>query len=479
MTRMASGLPGVVAACLLLSACQTIPGDTDDFETARMALDGHIRTLSDDSFAGREPGTPGGRKTQQYLIDTLQSFGYTPGAADAGWRQPVSLVRYQPGSADLDIVANGHVLTFRDGEAVVSGAPRALDTVAIIAIRAGEDIEEGSLSDKAALVRAGEARALFATLSASEAEAIILQAETDAQFSEFSGFLRNGRWQLKGAEDTRPPIVLLPPRSAERLLVRNASLAMTMTSRPASQSIESANVIAKLPGRVEGSGAVLILAHWDHLGTCGSEGDTDRVCNGAIDNASGLGVMLETARRISVSGGLDRDLYVIGTTGEELGLLGAEAFVSDPPVPLPTIVAAFNIDSVAIAPRGAPTTMVGWGRTPLDEDIEFVVKSIGGTFKDEPYTEQFVRRQDGWALLSRDVPAVLVSTSFADIDAFTAFLQGPYHGAADEWRPDMELGGATDDIFTHVALLRHFGNVASYQPGARDKPAAQSGAGEQ
>jgi hypothetical protein len=29
----------------------------------------------------------------------------------------------------------------------------------------------------------------------------------------------------------------------------------------------------------------------------------------------------------------------------------------------------------------------------------------------------------------------------------------------------MELGGATDDIFIHIALLKHFGSVIEYQPG--------------
>ena len=243
---------------------------------------------------------------------------------------------------------------------------------------------------------------------------------------------------------------------------------VSLNVRADASRVESANIIGKLPGRVPGSGAVLVLAHWDHLGdACAPITAADRLCNGAVDNASGIGVMLEVARRVAASGGLDRDLYIMATTAEESGLLGAEAFALDPPVPLPTIVAAFNIDTVAIAKRGAPTTVIGWGRTPLDKGIAAVIAKIGGRLDVQEDHQRFVRRQDGWALLSRDVPAVLVSTSFGDEETLGAFLAGRYHGPGDEWTESMELGGATDDIFTHIALLDHFGSVEAYRLGER------------
>ena len=101
---------------------------------------------------------------------------------------------------------------------------------------------------------------------------------------------------------------------------------------------------------------------------------------------------------------------------------------------------------------------------------------MGSKFTVVESTEQFVRRQDGWALLSRDVPTVLVSTSFGDEGKFAAFLEGPYHRADDEWSEDMELGGATDDIFIHIGLLSHFGSVSEYQPGV---PESGEGTGQE
>ena len=59
---------------------------------------------------------------------------------------------------------------------------------------------------------------------------------------------------------------------------------------------DSHNVVGKIPGRKKGSGAVLYMGHWDHLGICAPEDAPDRICNGAVDNASGIAVLTEVAR---------------------------------------------------------------------------------------------------------------------------------------------------------------------------------------
>ncbi|MEO0872193.1 MAG: M20/M25/M40 family metallo-hydrolase, partial [Pseudomonadota bacterium] len=120
------------------------------------------------------------------------------------------------------------------------------------------------------------------------------------------------------------------------------------------------------PDAKSDTGAVLLMAHWDHLGLCGPEGAEDRICNGAIDNASGIAVMLELARRLAEAGPYENDIYVLATSAEESGLLGAQAFAANPPLPLESIIAAFNFDSVALAKAGAPVGFIGEGRTSLD-----------------------------------------------------------------------------------------------------------------
>ncbi|WP_435417416.1 M28 family peptidase [Parerythrobacter aurantius] len=486
-------IAGALIAGLILSACATVPGGPRDYRAAKSALSEHIRVLASEDYGGRMPGTEGGARTEQYLVDTLQRAGFEPGARGGEWRQPVVLARYSPGSASLGVLRDRTRVALTGDQLVATGREASWKDLPAEYVHFGEgNLPEGALKGRAAVIPAARVREAFGALSGAAPDAIIVLAATQEEFDGLKPALERGRWQLRdsGEEATRPAFVLVAPGGSAQLAelwkigqdsegpMRVSQLPgeLSLSVSPKAETIETHNVIGKLPGKVRDSGAVMILAHWDHLGTCGPADAPDRLCNGAVDNASGIGVMLEVAKRVAAQGGLDRDLYVMGTTAEELGLLGAEAFAADPPFPLPTIVAAFNMDTVAIAPAGSPATVVGWGRTPLDAHIRSVVEAAGTKFTVLESTEQFVRRQDGWALLSRDVPTVLVSTSFGDEKAFNAFLSGPYHGADDEWRADLELGGATDDIFLHVALLKHFGSVARYQPGAT--PAAKSVPGD-
>lgn len=489
MTKI-RGIATAILAGLALAACATVPGGKRDYKAAEAALSMHIKTLSSEEYGGRKPGTEGAARTEQYIVDALQGFGFQPGAAEGQWRQPVKLVRSLPDMATVDF-HTGLVLSGDDVIARIPGEKIALGESRLTVFAPGaQKLPAGSQHGRSAVIfgealMAGEGRAL----AEAGFDAIYTLFEDDESFERAAGFFRNGRWSLAGEEQpTTTPYVLLSPEASQQFAGAMGNSISDMRELAAKQpggefqrrnpvwlsasarveTVDTANIIGKLPGKVHDSGAVMILAHWDHLGTCGPKDAVDRLCNGAVDNASGVGVLLEVARRLAAQGPLDRDLYVMATTAEEMGLLGAEAFAADPPFPLPTIVAAFNMDTVAIAPKGAPQTVVGWGRTSLDEGIRKVIEGMGGKLEVRESAEQFVRRQDGWALLSRDVPAVLVSSSFGDEEAFNAFLEGPYHRADDEWREDMELGGATDDIFIHIALLKHFGSVAEYQPGVPD-----------
>jgi len=119
--------------------------------------------------------------------------------------------------------------------------------------------------------------------------------------------------------------------------------------RPVALSTE--NVVALLPGndaRVRGE-YVVVGAHFDHLGrsTAGAL-DPDRknvIRRGADDNASGTAAVLELARLFAASP-TKRSLLFVTFSGEELGLLGSEYFVSNSPLPLDSAVAMVNFDMV-------------------------------------------------------------------------------------------------------------------------------------
>jgi Zn-dependent M28 family amino/carboxypeptidase len=152
-------------------------------------------------------------------------------------------------------------------------------------------------------------------------------------------------------------------------------------------------------------------------------------------------------------------VYFLATTAEELGLLGAHAFADNPPLPLKQIVAAFNIDSVAIAPKGTPLAIVGRGMTKLDPIIEQVARHENRKIVANDTANAYVKRQDGWALLQHDVPAVMVTSAYGDLPRLEQFFNTDYHRPSDDLKHPIELGGAAQDVDFYVALANWFGDI--------------------
>lgn len=128
-----------------------------------------------------------------------------------------------------------------------------------------------------------------------------------------------------------------------------------------------ANVVALLPGRgALAGGAVVIGAHYDHLGRGGfgslAPDSTGVVHNGADDNASGTAAIVEVARLLAGREAPNhRAVVFVAFTAEELGLIGSTHYVGSPARPLDSTVAMLNLDMVGrlrngrIAAFGAET----------------------------------------------------------------------------------------------------------------------------
>jgi Zn-dependent M28 family amino/carboxypeptidase len=80
------------------------------------------------------------------------------------------------------------------------------------------------------------------------------------------------------------------------------------------------NVIAQLAG-TEGSQAILLISHYDSVATA----------SGASDDGAGVATLLETARALKAGAPIKNDVIFLFTDGEEVGLLGAQAFVEQHP----------------------------------------------------------------------------------------------------------------------------------------------------
>jgi Zn-dependent M28 family amino/carboxypeptidase len=213
------------------------------------------------------------------------------------------------------------------------------------------------------------------------------------------------------------------------------------------------NVVGRVPGHASDDRAVVLMAHYDHLGLCLPEGAADRICNGAVDNASGVAALIAVAERVAEMK-LDRDVWFVATSAEEWGLLGAKAFAASPPLPLKTIIAGFNLDTIAIAPRGLPVAIVAAEKSPLGLLVREAAAAMARAFDDDREAASFLQRQDGWALAQRGVPMIMAGGSFSDLKRLNAFLASQYHDPKDELRAETELGGAVEDANLHVELIR-------------------------
>lgn len=444
-----------------------------------------ISVLASDEFGGRLPGTDGERRTVEYLVERLQAAGFESGTNDPGnpWRAPVRLAETKPESGTITL-SYGAVEAEIPQEVSAAYTSRRLALVEgadVVFVGTGEgSIQPESVAGKVALmlgepgVSPARRDALFemrpaAIITVVEDEAAITELRefrgqeslllASQEATELSGFVT--RSVLVGAMGQERWQELLDEAASEAFQPIDLTLAATIEATSQRREFNSFNVIGRLPGQVPNSGAVLMLAHWDHLGECGEAEAPDRICNGAVDNASGIASMLELARRLVAVGPHDRDIYVLATTAEEAGLLGIRAFVESPSIPLDSIVAAFNFDTVAVARTGSPVGFVGEGRTVLDEPIRKTLSDARRKLGDRAFAESFIQRQDGWVLLQEGVPTVMLSTAFGSQITLGPFLSEHYHRSTDDGR-QIELGGAIDDLLLHEELVRRFADIAVY-----------------
>lgn len=109
-------------------------------------------------------------------------------------------------------------------------------------------------------------------------------------------------------------------------------------------AISGKNVIGFIEGR--GKGYIVVSAHYDHLGIRNGQ-----LYNGADDNASGTAALLYLAAYFAKHQP-QHTLVFAAFDAEEMGLQGAKAFVSDPPVPLDDIRLNINMDMIAHNDKG-------------------------------------------------------------------------------------------------------------------------------
>ena len=237
----------------------------------------------------------------------------------------------------------------------------------------------------------------------------------------------------------------------------------------------SANVIGRVPGSnqatpVSSHGAVLYTAHYDHLGI-DPNGKSDRIYNGAADNGTGCGILLELARAFAQSTERPpQDIYFASVTGEEQGLLGSQYLGQHLPIPAGRMAIDLNYDM--LLPLGMPRSvnLSGADRLNFWPKIQSVAMSFDLALMPDPDPHAgHYFRSDHFSLARAGVPGFSIDEGrlFEGHDEgwgraqFDDFVAHHYHQPSDEYRPDWDFRG--------IAKLARFGFVlgwlASEQPG--------------
>lgn len=480
----------LAAASLLALSPSSIEAAPKGPTVTPEAMMRHVEVLASDAFEGRKPGTAGETKTLQYIAGQLAALGLQGAAGNGGWYQPVPLVERRPfahraiwtvAGAPVDLGLDGLILVGKDPVESIADAP-----VWFVGHGTAAELQGADLTGAIALMlyetpegSPGLAERTETVLSAGAA-AVIRVFPEEAPWSAVAGILKAGSTSLQ--ERPVPKVQgAMPFAAAARLagqdvIARAGSSGFRAVRTQARGSLDvsstiwayrSHNVIGRLRGKGRKGESILYLAHWDHLGICRPEGAPDRICNGAVDNASGVAMMIEIARHMAKGERPSRDILFMGTTAEEVGLLGAEYFGAHPTVPLDSIVAAINIDTVAIADRGEPVAIVGRGTTPLDPIVDATARELGRAVDTDEEANAFVQRQDGWELTKAGVPTVMVGGSFANMTKLQAFLGGAYHKPEDDLKRPIELDGAAEDTDLMIALGRKLADPKQYRPQRR------------
>ncbi len=215
---------------------------------------------------------------------------------------------------------------------------------------------------------------------------------------------------------------------------------------------ESDNVIAKLPG-TDTTGpdqAVIYSAHYDHLGI-DPDLKGDNIYNGAADNGTGCGILLELARAFAdATAKPPHSVFFAAVTAEEQGLLGSQYLGMHPPVPAAQIALDLNYDM--LMPMGVPLAaeVSGAERTTFYPVVEKTAKAFDLTLEPDKFPGAgHYYRSDHFSFARAGVPAFSVGqgTLFEGHDAAWGKAQAEdyvthhYHQPSDEYHANMDFRG--------------------------------------
>lgn len=404
---------------------------TEQIETARLSA--IVKVLASDEFEGRAPGTHGGKKTVQYLIEQFTALGLEPGGELGTWTHTVPMIRTQvqtPAALNFDVGGTSLTLqqqfdiavdTVRPVQSIEIDAPVVfvgfgasaperdwddygdIDLRGKVALYLVNDPDFAAHADEPVAGRFGDRRMTYygrwaykyAEAARRGATAALVIHETKAAGYGWgvASSATGENYAVVRNESATEPVTLqgwLHGDAAARLLSAAGHDLDELRARARSpdfeafelnevtfsadlsvkvESFESSNVLALLPGTSRPDEVLMVTSHWDAYGVGEPDAQGRTVRPGANDDALGTAGVLEIARVLAGGPPLERSVVFAAWTAEESGLLGSEAYADNPVYPLPKTVANFTLDILQTAGPARDVILVGEGQSDLEDDL--------------------------------------------------------------------------------------------------------------
>ena len=485
----------------------------------------HVRFLADDALEGRETGSAGYRRAAAYVAAEFQKAGLQPGGTD-GFLQPIGFKsrRILEDKASLALVRGGKAEPIALGaEATISMRvdPAPQLEAPIVFAGHGLRIPEAKYDDLAGLDLRGKV-VLFLSGGPSRIPGPLLSHYQSVRWSYLKETGAVGTmsitdprnmdipWERSILTRFQPSLTLADPALDETagqklavtinparaeaffagtghtfkdILARAAAgkplptfelpASLRATVAVASEDIESPNVVGLLPGTdpVLKDEYVVLSAHLDHVGigeplgsARGGPVNGDRIHNGAMDNASGIAGLIETAVAIRDAGTrLRRSLVFLAVTAEEKGLLGSRYYANHPTVTADRIVANVNTDMfLPIIPLRS-VTVSGFEESDLANDVRKAAKALGIEVLPDPEPERNIfTRSDQYSFIKRGVPAIFPKLGFRkdspEHQIMKKWRTERYHAPSDDLSQPVDFKAAADFNRFYLAVVESVAN---------------------
>ena len=215
---------------------------------------------------------------------------------------------------------------------------------------------------------------------------------------------------------------------------------------------ETRNVAGILPGTDLKDEAVVLSAHWDHLGFGTPDESGDVIYNGAADNGSGIASVLLAARKFQeLPEAPRRSILFLFPSSEESGLFGSQYYCEHPAIPMEKTAACLNFESIGPAELTEDIVILGGGECELDRFFVAAAAAQGRyIFFDDDNSDGWFFRSDHYNFVKQGVPALVVENGLHPVhpDRPNRYpMSSWYHKPSDEYREDWDLEGTLSNVY--------------------------------